>query len=78
MMTCKDLVDLLSEYVDGELDRATARRLERHLRGCVECTAFLNTFRNTRAMTREAAQAAMPQELRARLRRFLRDRFTQG
>ncbi len=78
MMTCKDLVDLLSEYVDGELDRATARRLEQHLRGCVECTAFLNTFRKTRAMTREAAEAAMPPELRARLRRFLRDRSTQG
>ncbi len=78
MMTCKGLVDLLSEYVDGELDRATGRRLEQHLRGCVECTAFLKTFRKTRAMTREAAEAAMPQELRMRLRRFLRDRSTQG
>ncbi len=78
MVTCKDLVDLLSEYTDGELDRATARRLEKHLRGCRECTAFLNTFRKTRAMTREAAEAAMPPELRARLRRFLRDQFRQG
>ncbi len=78
MITCKDLVDLLSDYVDGELDWATARRLKKHLRGCVDCTAFLNTFRKTRAMTREAAEAAMPPELRARLRRFLRDRSTQG
>ena len=77
MMTCKDLVDLLSEYVDGELDPATARQLEEHLRGCVECTAFLNTFRKIRSMTRESVEAAMPAELRARLRRFVRDRFTQ-
>ncbi len=78
MITCKDLVDLLSGYVDGELDPATARQLEEHLRDCVDCTAFLNTFRKTRAMTPEAAEAAMPQELRARLLCFLRDHLHQG
>ncbi len=78
MMTCKDLVDLLSDYVDGQLDPAAARRLERHLRGCADCTAFLNTFRKMQRMTRAAAQAAMPEELRARLRRFQRERPTQG
>ncbi|MBI4496109.1 MAG: zf-HC2 domain-containing protein [Deltaproteobacteria bacterium] len=76
MMTCKDLVDLLSEYVDGELDAATARQLEEHLRDCVDCKAFLDTFRRARTMTRAAVETAMPVELRARLRRFLRDRLT--
>ena len=78
MMTCKDLVDLLSEYVDGELAPPTARLLEKHLRGCKDCSAFLNTLRRTRTMTRAAVEAAMPAELRTRLRRFLRDRLTQG
>ncbi len=73
MITCKDLVDLLSAYVDGELDGTTARRLEEHLRDCRECEAFLNTFRKTRALAREAAEATMPPELRARLQRFFRE-----
>ncbi len=77
MMTCQDLVDLLSEYVDRELDPAAARQLEDHLRGCDDCTAFLNTFRRTRTMTRAAVEAAMPAEPRARLRRFVRDRLTR-
>ena len=72
MITCREMVDLLSDYVDGHLERALARRLKAHLRGCSECTAFLRTFRTTQALTKEAACQEMPAELKVRLRSFLR------
>lgn len=34
---CQELDDLLSAYVDGELDRATRRRVEAHIDACPEC-----------------------------------------
>lgn len=38
-------MDRLSEYVDGELPRADASRLEDHLQGCAECRAVLEDVR---------------------------------
>ena len=78
MITCREMVDLLSEYVDGHLDPALARQLEAHLRGCTECTAFLRTFRTTQALTKEAACQEMPVELKVRLRAFLRNTLQRG
>ncbi|HEX7078543.1 MAG TPA: zf-HC2 domain-containing protein [Candidatus Eisenbacteria bacterium] len=37
--------DLLSDYVDGELDRPIRRDLEEHLAACAECAAFVEDLR---------------------------------
>lgn len=78
MITCREMVDLLSEYVDGHLDPALARQLEAHLHGCTECTAFLHTFKATQGLTKEAVVQEMPAELRVRLRSFLRKNLQPG
>ncbi len=49
-MTCADLQsDVLVDLVDGRLDPAPQRDLERHLEACAECRALVTDLRSIRA-----------------------------
>jgi anti-sigma factor RsiW len=74
MLRCRDLVELLTEYLEGGLDPATASTLEAHLAGCQPCTAFLNTYRGAVQAARRLKEEDLPTELRQRLVTFLRQR----
>jgi anti-sigma factor RsiW len=74
MLRCRDIVDLLDEYLDGALDRADAAALEAHLVGCQDCTAFIRTYRGTVRASRQLRESQLPPELRARLLTFLQRR----
>ena len=76
MVTCQQLVDLLSDYVDGELSPKRRRQLDAHLRGCVSCATFLKTFKQTMAMAQTIQYDDLPPELRQRLHRFLREQLS--
>ena len=40
-MECRELVELLTEYLEEALPAAERARLEAHLAACDDCTAFL-------------------------------------
>jgi anti-sigma factor RsiW len=46
-MTCRELIDFLGAYLDGELSEAVRRRFAEHLAACPECSAYLATYRAT-------------------------------
>jgi predicted anti-sigma-YlaC factor YlaD len=46
-MTCKELVELVTEYLEGTLSTAEKRRFEEHLGNCPGCTAYLEQMRRT-------------------------------
>ncbi|HYE86410.1 MAG TPA: zf-HC2 domain-containing protein [Vicinamibacterales bacterium] len=48
-MTCADLNEALVDLVDGRLDSATQRSIERHLEGCANCAALVEDLRTVRA-----------------------------
>ena len=76
MMTCRDVIGVLDDYLEGTLAPEDVAALERHLAGCVPCRAYLATYRRTRALGAQAARLEMPDEMRTRLRQFLRERLT--
>lgn len=39
-LRCRDVLDLLADYVDGELDAATLGKVDAHLRECDTCEKF--------------------------------------
>jgi anti-sigma factor RsiW len=43
-MICKDKLENLSAYSDGELDAVQARALEEHLEGCPSCRKVLSQY----------------------------------
>jgi anti-sigma factor RsiW len=66
-ITCAQATALLIDYIAGELDPATTLVLERHLERCVDCVAFLRTYKETISTTRTLRYEDMPEELQDRL-----------
>ena len=44
---CRQIADLLGDYLDGSLPRHTRERINVHIGGCSPCVAFINTYRGT-------------------------------
>jgi anti-sigma factor RsiW len=75
VMTCRDAIEVLADYLEAALGPEVADELERHLRGCRPCQAYLNTYRKTRELTGRAGSEEMPPEMKEHLRRFLLERL---
>ena len=74
-MTCRELIDVLADYLEQSLPVDVAAALERHLEDCTPCRAYLATYQKSRALGAEAQRLDMPDEMKERLRRFLVDRL---
>ena len=77
-MTCRELIDLLADYLDSTLSQAAVVELEDHLAKCAECQAYLNTYRSTKALAAQAGSVEMPAEMRRRLSEFLVRHLSPG
>jgi anti-sigma factor RsiW len=44
-LVCREAVSLMTDYLDGALSTRDARRLERHLADCPNCTEYLKQLR---------------------------------
>jgi anti-sigma factor RsiW len=64
---CQEMVELVTDYLDGALTRAQRRRFEAHLAGCPNCTEYLEqmraTIRLTGGLSSEDLTPAMRDEL---------------
>ena len=50
-ISCQEVVELLTDYLDGKLPAPARRRLDAHLRGCGNCSAYLAQIRATIRLT---------------------------
>jgi anti-sigma factor RsiW len=46
-MACRELVELITDYLEGTLSPEDRARFEHHLAGCDACTAYLHQMRAT-------------------------------
>jgi anti-sigma factor RsiW len=44
-LSCRELVELVTDYLEGALSRQERARFERHLAGCEGCTAYIEQMR---------------------------------
>ena len=76
-LVCQQVVELVSDYLEGALSRSERRRFERHLAGCEHCTEYLAQMRATIALTGrlepEDLTPQMREEFSALYRRWLSD-----
>jgi RNA polymerase sigma-70 factor (ECF subfamily) len=70
-MTCRDLFERLSEYVDGELSQEICEEIRRHMDGCEPCVAFANTLKKTAELCRRLPSKPIPAEVAADLRALI-------
>jgi anti-sigma factor RsiW len=50
-MTCRELVQVITDYLEGSLSRRDRRRFEAHIRGCDGCTTYVEQMRETIRLT---------------------------
>ena len=53
-MNCREIIEFLVDYLDGELPAGTKADFERHLAVCESCVAYLATYRETIRVSRLA------------------------
>jgi predicted anti-sigma-YlaC factor YlaD len=71
-LTCRELVELVSDYLEGALSERDRARFESHIEMCEGCTAYLvqmrMTLRMVGALEPEAVSPEVEQELLAAFR----------
>jgi anti-sigma factor RsiW len=72
--TCQGLVDLLCDFLEGDLGPEEGQELERHTEECPPCMAFLNTYRKTAEICRNLSPSDIPSDLKERLKRLSESR----
>jgi anti-sigma factor RsiW len=55
-MTCREVLDFLMAYLDGELTPEVRSEFERHLAVCPPCVEYLSSYRRTVELERQAFQ----------------------
>jgi anti-sigma factor RsiW len=66
-LVCRDLVELVTDYLEGVLPPAVHAAVDGHLRGCAGCRAYLAQIRSTVAALRATPVPPIDRELCARL-----------
>jgi anti-sigma factor RsiW len=75
MFNCKDSIDALLPFLDGEMSAEDEAHLKEHLNGCPPCVEFVRSYRETSGLCRKALVKSMPPEVAGRLRAFLRTKL---
>ena len=50
-LVCQEVVEVVTDYLEGALSPADRRRFEVHLAGCPHCTEYLAQMRETISLT---------------------------
>jgi len=76
MITCQQILQTLTEYLEGDLSPEEKRDFEQHMEGCEPCHAFFRTYDKSRELARRTLREDdIPAELQERVRGFLRTRL---
>ena len=71
--TCREVVELATEYAEGEMTPEQATAFELHLNFCDGCSTFIDQLRETARTARRLSEDQVPEELRAKLIEAFRD-----
>ena len=66
-MTCAELVELVTAFLEGALDPDTERRFIEHLAVCDGCERYVDQMRRTVAEVGQVEPESLSDETRARL-----------
>jgi len=72
-MSCAEIVELVTEYVEGGLSTADRDRFEEHVAFCTPCLTYLDQMRRTVAGIGEVSPDDLSPELQTSLIEAFRD-----
>jgi len=62
-LACAQGVELLMDYLEGELAADVVARIDAHVAACARCQAFVASYRATPEILRRATGTKLPAEL---------------
>ena len=71
MLTCKDFLRELSDYLDEALDKEIRAKLEEHITECPNCWVIADTTRKTVRIYKGMEPHPIPTDVEARLMQAL-------
>jgi predicted anti-sigma-YlaC factor YlaD len=72
-MTCKELVEVITDYLEGTLAEEQRLRMEDHLSRCDGCTNYLEQMRQTIRLTGQVREESLTPQQHDDLLRLFRD-----
>jgi anti-sigma factor RsiW len=72
-MRCHEIVELMTEYLEGTLSAGDRAKFEQHLVGCEGCQAYLAQLRTTLRLVSLMPVEPISEPLKAELMRAFRD-----
>jgi hypothetical protein len=76
--TCKQMTDLVFDYLNDKLSSSMKRDFEQHLKICPDCVNFLKTYKKTVSVTRSVRPEEIPPRVRNNILDFLRRRVRKS
>jgi anti-sigma factor RsiW len=70
---CVSGLELLVDYLEGQLPASTVNALEEHVAGCARCQAFIASYQATPRIMREATDTPLPDGAQRSLLEWLRN-----
>ncbi len=58
-LTCRELVELVTDYLENALPPEDRARFEAHIAGCHSCTSFLEQMRRTILLTGKLSEESL-------------------
>lgn len=77
-ISCEDLLQYLSDYIDENLDEELTAVAKHHLATCHNCSVVLDSTQKTIFLYRQQGKRTIPAERRERLFDRLQDAFLAG
>ena len=72
-LSCRELVRLVTDYLEDALPAATRQRFDQHLRGCDGCTMYIDQIRQTIAISGRVDESSLSPKARETLLAAFRD-----
>jgi anti-sigma factor RsiW len=72
-ISCQELVELVTDYLEGALSEAEVARFERHIEPCANCKVYLEQMRTTISLTGRLEPTGLSPAALSELIRAFRD-----
>jgi anti-sigma factor RsiW len=72
-LTCRELVEIVTDYLEDRLSPGDRRRFEEHLAACEGCANYVEQMRDTIRVAGRLGADSIPLEARERLLQAFRD-----
>jgi anti-sigma factor RsiW len=73
VLICQEIVEVITDYLEGAMDAALRASFDAHLAGCPHCTHYLEQMRAMIRVTGTIEAESLPSEFQAGLLAAFRD-----